>query len=250
MIHDPLFYGVAVVAVLITAISKGGFGGGLGVMAVPLMSLVIDPIRAAAILLPILCLMDIFGVWAYRRTWDGANLRILIPAAVVGIAVGTALVRLIDEDFIRVLVGLIAVLFSLDYWIRRGRVSGNVQRLSRAKGGLWGGLAGFTSFLAHAGGPPVSVFLLPQRMDKSVLVGTTAIFFISVNYLKLIPYAYLGQLSAANLRESLVLAPLAPIGIGLGVWLHNRVSEKLFYQVSYVLVFLTGAKLLWDVFAH
>ena len=246
MIDNPWFYAAAIPGVLITGISKGGFGGGLGVLAVPMMALVIDPVLAAAIMLPILCAMDIIGAVAYRRSIDWRNLRILVPAALVGIAIGTASFRYLDAAAIRLLVGTLAVGFAADHWLRGRLATAEPKGRSATKGGIWGSMAGFTSFLAHAGGPPVSVYLLPQRLNRTLFVGTTVYFFIIVNYVKLIPYAWLGQLSVANLAVTAVLLPLAPIGMLLGLWLHKHVSDTLFYQVCYILLAVTGMKLLWD----
>jgi uncharacterized membrane protein YfcA len=249
VIDDPWFYVAATVALLIVGISKGGFGGGLGVVGVPLMSLTISPLTAAAIMLPILCLMDLFSVRAYRRKWDPVNLRILIPAAMVGIAIATVTFKYVDVTFTKLLVGGIAVSFTLDFWLRvlRRKVQGPPQDPSILRGGFWGALSGFTSFIAHAAGPPLSVYMLPQRLNRTVLVGTTVIFFTVVNYVKVLPYAWLGQFDTGNLLTSLVLAPLAPIGVTLGVWLHHRISDLSFYRVCYLLLLLTGLKLLWDV---
>ena len=246
MIVDPWFYAAAVPGVLITGISKGGFGGGLGVLAVPMMALVIDPILAAAIMLPILCVMDIIGAVAYRRSIDWANLRILVPAAIIGIGIGTASFRYLDASAIRILVGVVAVGFAADYWLRRRSATEEPSSRDPIKGGFWGSVAGFTSFLAHAGGAPASVYLLPQRLNRTLFVGTTVYFFIIVNYVKLIPYAWLGQLSVANLSTTAVLLPLAPVGMVMGIWLHKRVSDGLFYRICYILLAATGVKLLWD----
>jgi len=206
-------------------------------------------LQAAAILLPILCLMDIFGALAYRRSFSVENLKILIPAGLLGVVLAALSARWIDVAGTRLLIGLIAVGFALHYWLapRQHRPRG----VSRWKGGFWGAMGGvtramggFTSFIAHAGGPPLSVYLLPQRLDKRLFVGTTVLFFITINYAKLIPYAWLGQFPTGNLLTSLVLAPLAPLGIRLGLWLRDRVSEVLFYRVCYVFLFFTGLKLL------
>lgn len=246
MIDNPWFYAAAVPGVLITGISKGGFGGGLGVLAVPMMALVIDPVLAAAIMLPILCVMDIIGAVVYRRSIHWPNLRILVPAAVIGIAVGAVSFRYLDASAIRLMVGLLAVGFAADHWLRRRSVAGEPARPDALKGGFWGSVAGFTSFLAHSGGPPASVYLLPQRLDRTLFVGTTVYFFIIVNYVKLIPYAWLGQLSVANLAVTAILLPLAPIGMALGIWMHRHVSDVLFYRICYGLLAATGVKLLWD----
>jgi hypothetical protein len=245
VIVDPWFYAFAVPSILLIGISKGGFGSGLGILTVPLLALVIPPLQAAGILLPILCLMDLVGLWAYRAKWDRPNMRIMVPAALGGIAIGTATAGLLDERYFRLIVGGIAVLFALDYWLRRGEARAATGR-SLAKGGFWSLVAGFTSFVAHAGGPPISIYLLPQKLDKTIYVGSTVVLFAIINYVKLVPYAWLGQLAPGNLWTSLVLAPLAPLGMGLGIWLHNRVSPRFFYQACYVLIFVVGAKLVWD----
>ena len=248
MIVDPIFYALAVPAILIVGISKGGFGGGLGLLAVPMMSLAVAPPIAAAIMLPILCAMDLVGLWVYRRSWDRPNMARLIPAALLGIAIGTATFRYLDVNAVRLLIGTVAVGFTLEHWTRvwRRKDLAQPRRPSTTAVGFWGSVTGFTSFVAHAGGPPLSILLLPQRLDKTVFVGTTVMFFAVVNYIKLIPYAWLGQLNATNLGTSAILLPLAPMGVFLGIWLHHRIDEALFYRICYVLLFLTGVKLLYD----
>ncbi len=245
LISDPLFYAVAIPAILLVGISKGGFGGGLGLIGTPMVALVTTPTRAAAILLPILCAMDIVGVIAYRRSWDPANMRILVPGSVVGILLGAVTFRFLDEHLIRLLIGVLALAFVLRYWLAR-QTSARPTAPRRRAGSLWATVSGFTSFVAHAGGPPLSVYLLPQHMDKTLFVGTTVIYFAFVNYLKLIPYSLLGQFSSENLLTSLSLLPLAPLGMWLGIWLHRRVDEKLFYQSVYLMLAVVGLKLLYD----
>ncbi len=248
------FYPVAVVAILLTGISKGGFGAAGGV-AVPLMSIFIAPPEAAGIMLPILCAMDLFGLHAYRRQWSREHLKALLPGALAGIALGALAFGTLPVDVIRLVIGTIAIAFALNQWfalserIAARLAAGRVGRGPIA-GMFWGTLSGFTSTLAHAGGPPFAVYLLPQKLDKTLFVGTSVIFFFVVNYVKLVPYYILGQLNGGNLAAALAFAPLAPLGIWLGVWLHRRVSERAFYQVSYALLFATGAKLVWDALAH
>jgi len=245
------FYPVAIVAILATGIVKGGFGTGAGGLAVPLMSMFIAPPEAAGIMLPILCAMDLFGVHAYRGSWSREHLRALLPGALAGIGIGALAFGALSVNAIRLLIGLIAVTFALNSYFRlTARIASRMTRPGRVAGAFWGAVSGFTSTLAHAGGPPFAVYMLPQRIDKTLLVGTSAVFFLVVNYVKLVPYAFLGQLNAANLTTSLIFAPLAPLGIWLGVWLHRRVSEGSFYHVSYGLLLVTGAKLVWDAVTH
>jgi uncharacterized membrane protein YfcA len=246
LISDPLFYFLAVPIVLLVGVGKGGFGGGIGLVAVPALSLVIPLAQAAGILLPILCVMDLFALAAYRGQYSAVNLRRLLPAALVGIAMGALAFGTLDERWLRMIVGAIAVAFALPWLIgvaqRRGQAPA-ARSAGPLSGVFWGAAAGFTSTLAHAGGPPVAVYLLPQKLPPTLFVGTTVIFFTVVNYTKLIPYAWLGQLRTENLLTSLVLLPLAPLGIRLGRWLHDRLDDVLFYRISYVLLLITGLKL-------
>ena len=247
MITDPWFYAVAIPAVLVFAIAKGGFGGGLGVVAVPLMALVISPVQAAAILLPILCVMDLFAFRKYKGQWIRPELNVLIPASLIGIAVGTTMFGLLNAAAIRLIVGVVAVAFTLHYWLdRHYAADSELADFPRRYGVLSGGIAGFTSFVAHAGGPPVSMYLLRRSLNRTEFVATTVFFFIVVNYVKLIPYGWLGQLDSSNLLTSLVLAPLAPIGVELGHLLHHRVSDRFFFRLMYVLLFVVGLKLIYD----
>lgn len=252
MIDDPWFYAAAVPAVLITGTSKGAFGSGLGIMAVPLIALTVPVPVAAAVMLPILCLMDAFGVWAYRRAWHRGLILVLVPAATVGMLIGTLTFRHLDEHMIRLMLGLIALSFTLHHWLGRKRATvgaaGQVaaSRPSKTVGVLAGTVSGFTSFVAHAGGAPLSFYLLPQRLDKTLYAGTATVYFALVNYIKIAPYAWLGQLTQTNLTTALVLFPLAPLSIWLGVRLHSRLSPTVFYRVAYLLVFLSGLKLTWD----
>lgn len=241
------FFLLAVPVVLLTGISKGGFAGGLGTLAVPLLTLMVDPRMAAAIMLPILCIMDLFTAWQYRRDWDARSLKILIPSAVIGIAIGGLTFHIMNEDMIRVIVGIMSIYFVANYWfVQRQRAHLSPHGHNVIKGGILGAMSGFTSFIAHAGGPPLSQYLFPLRLDKTVMVATSVMFFITVNYVKLIPYAWLGQLSGENLMMSLYLLPFAPIGVWLGIWMHNRVSNRFFYIICYGLLFLVGVKLFFE----
>lgn len=244
MIDDPLFYALAIPAVLLVAINKTGFASGLGVMAVPLLSLSVPPLQAVAIMLVVYCVMDLFAMWAYRRRWSRVNLRILLPAGFVGIGIGWLSAGMLPTSAIKVMVGTIAVWFTLHHWLGpRG-----MARSSRApvKGYVCSAVAGYTSFLAHAGGPPLSMYLLPQRMEPALYVGTAAMYWGVMNFAKLLPFAALGQLDSRNVLTAIVLLPLVPIGARFGVWLNRAVDPRWFYRIAYALTFAVGAKLIWD----
>ena len=248
MITDPLFYALAVPALLIVGIAKGGLGGGIGILGVPLMALAIGPVQAAAIMLPILMLMDAFAVRQWWGRWDVPNLRVVLPGAVAGILIGTFTFRYLSDDAIRVLIGVIAVGFVVHHFVGvlRRQPPPPANRAPRPIAGtLWGGLAGFTSFGVHAGGPPINVYLLRQGLDKSTFQATSVLFFMIVNWVKVPPYAFLGQFDFGNLATSLVLAPLAPVGIRLGHWLHHRVDERWFFRFIYASLLLVGVRLIW-----
>lgn len=245
IIDNPWFYAAAIPAVLIAGISKGGFAGGLGVLAVPMMAMFIPPMQAASIMLPILCLMDVVGLWSWRDKWDRALMKRLLPASLAGIGIGTLLYHHLNDDLIKAMVGVLASVFALNYWLK-GKIRAPWHLPDRASASLWGTISGFTSFVSHAGGPPVMIYLLPKKLEKVRLVGTLTVLFTAINYTKLIPYGMLGQLNTANLATALVLAPLAPIGVKLGIWLHDKISEQLFYRLSYSFLLITGLKLAWD----
>ncbi len=247
LISDPWFYALAVPAVLLFGISKGGFGGGFGVIAVPLMALAISPVQAAAILLPILCLMDLFSLWAFRGKWLISEIRLLVPASLLGIGIGTVLFGYMSPALIRLMLGVVAITFTLHYWAQQYLGSGKQQaHFPPAVGVVAATIAGFTSFIAHAGGPPLNMYLLRRGLDRTLFAGTAVFFFTVVNYVKLVPYAWLGQFDASNLGTSLVLSPLAPIGIGVGFWLHRRVTDRFFFLLVYGALLLVGVKLIAD----
>ncbi|MEO8753329.1 MAG: sulfite exporter TauE/SafE family protein [Casimicrobiaceae bacterium] len=253
--YPAAFYPVAVIAILITGISKGGFGQGAGGLAVPLMAMFIAPPEAAGIMLPILCAMDLFTVYAYRHTWSREHLQIILPGALVGIALGGLAFGVLPVNAIRLLLGIISVTFALNQWLRLTERIAARMTASRGKpgpvaGAFWGAVSGFTSTLAHAGGPPYAIYMLAQKVDKTLFVGTSAVFFLVVNYVKLVPYYFLGQLNVGNLTTALLFSPLAPIGIWFGVWVHRRMSQKGFLDVSYALLLAIGAKLIYDAFTH
>jgi len=247
LITEPWFYLAAIPAVLLFGIAKGGFGGGLGVVAVPLMALVVSPLQAAAVLLPILCVMDLVGLWAYRGKWLWPELRILVPASMVGIVAGTLLFGYMSAAVLRIIVGTVAIVFTVHFFaMSRQRPAAGLPHFSPTIGLLAGTAGGFTSFIAHSGGPPISMYLLRRPLDRTDFVATTVLLFAVINYVKLAPYAWLGQLSTENLLTSAVLSPLAPVGVYTGVWLHRKVSDTFFFRLMYVLLFVVGGKLLYD----
>ena len=243
---EPGLIAASVAAVLIYGVSKGGFGGGLGVAAVPLMALVMRPAHAAAILLPVLVLMDLIGLVAYRGRFERRAVATMLPAAICGIVVASLAFRYFSDDAVRLLVGLVAIGFSLNHFLRRGAEARPPAPQRPLLGAFWGAVAGFTSTLAHSGGPPANVYLLPLKLEKSVFVGTMIVLFAAMNMVKLVPFVGLGLLDAASLKASAMLAPLAALGMGFGIWLHKRVNERLFYRLCYTFVLLTGLKLVWD----
>ena len=258
---DPWFYAAAIAAVVIVGVSKGGFGGSTGIMAAPLMALIMPPTTAAAILLPILCAMDLMALWAFRRGWDGALLKVLIPSAIVGIAVGGLTFRYLDDHAIRLMIGLLAVAFAAQYvWreLRAARAPAHAGPVERkppprkprwGSGPFWAGMAGFTSFVAHAGGPPLTIHMLALGLEKRAYQATTVVFYTAVNYAKLVPYAGLGLFDRGTLQTSLLLAPIAPLGIWLGVWLHHKIDERWYFRVVMAGLAVTGVKLVIDALA-
>ncbi len=245
MIDSPFFYALAIPAVLIMGISKGGLGSGLGIIATPLVAIAVPAPQAAAIMLPILLVMDLVGLHAYRGVYDRRHLGLLLAGGVAGIALGALTFRYFSDGMIRAMVGAMALAF-VALRLRAGLAAPVAGTPSPAKGFFWSTLSGLASTVSHAGGPPLSVYLLPLRLDKAVLVGTTVIFFAVINAVKLVPYAWLGLFDARNFATSLVLAPLAPVGILLGVRLQRRLPQEVFYRVAYTVLALVGTKLLYD----
>jgi len=245
IITDPLFYAIAIPVVLLTGLSKTGIPGLFGGMAVPFLSLVIPPLQAAALMLPVLCFIDLFGLRAFRGVYDRRNMPILLTGLAIGVVLGMLVFTLVPRDWMRILIGTIAVAFALNNifgWARNRPPT----KASWPRGVFWSSLSGLTSFVAHAGSPPVMAYLLPQRLDRRIYVGTTVWFFFASNYAKLIPYAYLGQLDLTNLATAAVLLPFVPLGVKLGVFIQGKLDEKIFYQLSYWALLGIGLKLLYD----
>jgi uncharacterized membrane protein YfcA len=242
VLTDPVFYLAAIVAVTFLGLAKGGFTG-VGMIATPLLSLVIPPFQAIAIVLPILIVQDLISMWVYWRDWDKWNIKVLTAGAVVGIGAGWALSAVISDAQVKLVIGVIAVSFVLSHWLlpKPKKEPGKPRALL---GVFWGAVSAFTSTLSHAGGPPFAIYVLPQRMSKMRFVGTSTIFFALVNYMKLVPFFALGMYSLDNLKTSLVLIPLAIATNFLGIWLVKITPTELFYRIAYILIFLIGAALI------
>jgi uncharacterized membrane protein YfcA len=243
IISDPWFYVVAIPAVLIFGIGKGGLGGALGIIAVPLMAMAMAPAQAAAILLPILCVMDAFAVKQHYRHADYRVLKQMLPGSIMGVALAGLFLSVTPESGLKLLIGSLSLLFCLQY-IVVGR--DKLQKGGNLRTWFWSILSGFSSTAIHAGGGPASIYLLPLKLDKIVLVATMAVLFAIINLFKLIPYSFLGGFDQTNLMTALILMPLAPVGVKIGVWLLHRVSQALVYRLCYFFLFLSGCKLCWD----
>ncbi|MEP5569834.1 MAG: sulfite exporter TauE/SafE family protein [Halioglobus sp.] len=244
MLTDPAFYLVSVPAVMLYGIAKGGFGGAVAVLSVPLMALVMSPTQAAAILLPILVVMDAFVVRTYWGQFDKRALQLLLPGALVGIGIGYLAADVMNEDYMRILIGVISLVFGVQQLTglqSRGAAQHNV-----GAAGFFGTLAGFTSFSIHAGGPLFTLYLLPKKLKPLLYAGTAGMFFAVINVVKLFPYAMLGQFSQENLVYALVLVPLAPIGVRIGHYLVKISDPRLYYKVISFFLIIVGGKLLWE----
>lgn len=244
MLSDPTFYLVSIPAVLLYGVAKGGFGGAVAILAVPLMALLMSPAQAAAILLPILVVMDMVVIVSYRGHFDRRALRLLLPGALLGIALGYLLVDRMDEAILRLLVGVVAMAFGLQFLIGRLLLVGAQHHPGAAT--LFGTLSGFTSFSIHAGGPPLSMYLLPKGLPPMTYAGTAGLFFAVVNLVKLPPYYLLGQFSRENLLYALVLVPFAPLGVLIGRQLVKISEPRFYYRLIALFLVLVGGKLVWD----
>ncbi len=244
MITDPWFYAVAVPAVLLMGISKSGFGAGFGALAVPLMATVVTVPQAAAVMLPLLVVMDGFGLAALLRHCDRGLLRLLLPAGLLGTAIGTAAFGVLPARMVGGVVGALTLVFLAIRVAFPPRA--DAPPPPRWLGFLLGTASGFTSFVAHAGGPPIGFFMLPLRLPPLVFTGTLAVFFAAINLSKWVPYAWLGLLDLRNFMTSLMLVPVAPLGVWLGVRVVKHVPPTLYYRLFHIGMFLTGSKLLYD----
>lgn len=244
LITDPAFYAVAVPAVLLVGLSKSGVGAGFGALGVPLMALAVPVPQAAAIMLPLLMVMDLLGLRALWRARDAALLRLLLPAGLLGTAIGTLLFGWLSAKAVAGLVGGITLVFLALRTLFPPRA--DAPPPPRAVGFFFATVSGFTSFVAHAGGPPIGFYLLPLKLDPLRFTATMAVFFAAVNASKWLPYAALGLIDGANMATAAVLAPVAPLGVWLGLRLVRRIPQQLFYRLFLAGMGATGVKLLAD----
>ena len=241
---DPWFYAVAVPAVLLMGLSKSGFLLGFGSLATPLLALTMPVPQAAALMMPLLFVMDVTGIQKLWRDRDPAMLRLMVPAGLVGTVLGTLLFGVLSSKAVAGVVGAITLLFLAQRLLFPPRR--DAPPPGRVRGFVFTAVGGFTSFVAHAGGPPIAAYVLPLKLDPIRLTATLAVLMGTLNLSKWIPYAGLGLFDQRTLLTSLVLVPVAPIGVWLGIAATQRVDPGWFYRLAYSGMFLTGAKLLWD----
>jgi len=242
VITDPLFYALAIPAVIALGLSKGGFAG-MGQMALPLLALVMPPLEAAAIFLPIMLVQDAFALWVYRKDWNGRILAIMLPGAIVGVLAGTWLAAFISDAAVRVFVGVTTILFVGYGFFALMRRAAPASGGSVPAGVFWGAVSGFTSTICQAGGPPYQIYVLAQKLPKMTFVSTTAFFFAILNALKVGPYLVLGQFSTKGFGTSLVLLPLAILTNQLGFWLVRRTPQELFYKITLAIMLIISIEL-------
>lgn len=243
----PGFFAIALPAVAFAGMSKSGFGSGAAFASSSILAIVLPPGLALGIMLPLLMLVDVASLRPYWKRWSWPEARRLMLGALPGVALGTALYQVTNDDMIRFLIGLISIVFVIWQvsvklgWIRLG------QNGMPARGGYWAGLvAGFTSFVSHAGGPPAAVYLLGRNLDKTPYQATTVLVFWAINLLKFVPYSFLGIFTLQTFTADLYLAPAALFGAWLGVKAHHMIPQQVFFTLTYILLSCTGVKLIWD----
>ena len=242
IITDPIFYLLAIPAVIGLGLSKGGFAG-MGQMATPLLALIMPPLEAAAIMLPIMMVQDANAVWVYRKDWSGRIVAIVLTGAVVGVTVAGFTAAYISDNAVRVFIGVFTVAFVIYSFIGMLQVPREPKQPGVAAGVLWGTLSGFTTTICQAGGPPYQMYVLGLRLPKMTYVGTTAVVFAGMNVMKVVPYFLLGQFSSKGLGTSLVLLPLALAANALGFWLVRVTPQALFYKITLVIMLILASEL-------
>ena len=243
MDYSVLFFVMAASAAFLVGASKGGLPL-VGALGVPLLALVMSPVAAAALLLPVYIVSDWVGLWAYRREYSARNLMILLPAMIFGVGVGWATAKITPEWMVTLLVGVIGLYYCATVMFRKSNAP--PQRADIPRGIFWGTLTGFTSFVSHTGGPPFQTYVLPQKLPKMMFAGTSTIAFAVINMVKLVPYWALGQFNPANLEVAAMLSPVAIAGAVIGYRATTLIPEKLFYRLVEVALFFISLKLIYD----
>lgn len=247
MLTDPVFYLLAVPALIFAGISKGGFGSGAAFAATPILALIVEPAVALGIMLPLLMLVDAVTLRPYWRRWSWPDARALIIGALPGVALGAWLYQVANADVFRIMIGVLSLGFvAYQLGFARGNLRVQTRPFPKWVGLGAGTVAGFTSFVSHAGGPPVAVYLLARGLAKTTYQATTVLTFWAVNILKAVPYAFLGIFTFETLTLNVILAPAALVGAWLGVVAHRLVPERVFFAITYVLLVCTGSKLIFD----
>ncbi|MBJ2149453.1 sulfite exporter TauE/SafE family protein [Paracoccus sp. IB05] len=246
ILDTPAALIATLIAVILVGLSKGGLGG-MSLLGVPIMAMVMSPVTAAAILLPVLVVMDVVSVASWRKWVDWRLIALLMPGALAGIGIGWFTAEMVSDAVVRLIVGVVSAAFVLRVLaqhLMRREVQPRGQRPAQAQ--FWAAIAGYTSFVAHAGAPPLQIYMMPLKLDPKLYTGTLVMFFAITNALKLIPYFALGQFGAENLTASALLLPLAVVSTWAGAWAVRRMRADIFYQLTYVSVALVAVKLIWD----
>ncbi|MBO6896143.1 MAG: sulfite exporter TauE/SafE family protein [Shimia sp.] len=243
MTDSLIFWLLAPVAVMFAGVSKAGFGSGAAFASAVVLAVILPPAQALGLMLPLLMLIDLATLRPYWRKWSWPDARVLILGGLPGVAGGVVLFRVANDDVLRLLIGAVSLGFVIwQVWPRT---------VARQKMPVWAGLlagavAGFTSFVSHAGGPPAAVYLLSRGIGKTAYQATTVLVFWAINIAKFVPYAFLGVFTFETLRAGAILAPFALLGAWVGVKLHHAVSERVFFALTYALLTITGVKLVFD----
>ncbi len=239
---DPSLLLVALAAVLLIAFMKGAFGGGFAIVGIPLLSLVMDPIAAGALLAPLFVAMDLFALRYWKpSTWSKPDLLALLPGLVVGIGLGFLVLRFANPHFVALLMAAVTLAFT-GLWFTGGGVV-KVRSRSVPAGVLAGTASGITTMVAHSGGPPVAIYLLPLGLSKALYAGTTSLFFTVGNLLKAGPWLLV---ATPDWTLMALCLPACPAGVWLGWRLHERLDQRQLYRACYALLTVTALKLLWD----
>ncbi len=246
MSPDILFWVFAGLATFVVGASKGGVPG-VGILAVPILSQAVSPVMAAGLLLPLLVVSDIYGLWLYRKSYDLWNIQIIVAASLIGIGIGWATAQYNNDNIVKLIVGFIGIWYSIDIYMRnRKKVDVPARKADVPRGIFWGSIAGFTSFVAHAGGIPFQMYVLPQKLDKMTYAGTATIAFTIINVLKLPPYWIIGQINVGSLEKCVYLIPVALFGAWAGYRLTKILPQDVFFKAVEIALFLVSLKLIYD----